>query len=90
MRIIWDDDKNQWLKTQRNISFEVICEKINNRDILDVFANPSPKYPNQGVFVLKLFDYTWFVPFSDDGNTIKLIPAYPSRKAHKIYRGEIK
>jgi len=90
MRIIWKDDKNEWLRKHRNISFEIICEKISNGDILDVFTNPNPKYPHQGVFVLRLNDYTWFVPFVDIGETITLITAYPSRKAHKIYGGEQK
>ncbi len=33
MRITWDEQKNVWLRNQRNISFEVICEKIENGDI---------------------------------------------------------
>jgi hypothetical protein len=52
MRIIWDDDKNDWLKKHRSISFEMISEKISNGDILDVLTNPSPNYSHQGVFVL--------------------------------------
>ena len=87
MRILWDDEKNEWLRKHRNISFETICEKVSKGDILYVFANPSPKYPHQGVFVLRLNDYTWFVPFFDSGSEIKLITAYPSRKAHKKYGG---
>jgi hypothetical protein len=34
--------------------------------------------------------YTWFVPFFDMGSAIKLITAYPSRKAHKKYGGKFK
>ena len=88
MRITWDDQKNEWLKNQRNISFEVICEKVENGDILEVLEHPSSKYSHQGVFVLLINDYTWFVPFFDAGNEIKLITAYPSRKAHKKYGGK--
>jgi uncharacterized DUF497 family protein len=87
MRIIWDEEKNKWLKIQRGISFEHICEKIGDDEILDVFINPIPKYRHQGVFVLRLKNYTWFVPFLDTGDAIKLITAYPSRKAHKKYGG---
>ena len=90
MRIIWDDEKNELLKNQRNISFETICEKISKGDILDVFTNPNPKYPHQGVFVLWLKRYTWFVPFVDVGDEVRLITAYPSRKAHKKYVGKPK
>lgn len=87
MRIIWDDKKNEWLRTNRGISFESICEKISQGDIVDVLENPSPKYPHQGVFVLLFMEYTWLVPFFDNGNEIKLITAYPSRKLHKKYGG---
>ena len=87
MRIVWEDKKNEWLKNSREISFEVICEKISKGDILDVFTNPNPKYSHQGVFVLRLKEYTWFVPFFDADSAIKLITAYPSRKAHKKYGG---
>jgi hypothetical protein len=87
MRFIWDDEKNEWLINHRDISFEVICEKISKGNILEVLKNPSPKYPHQGIFVLRLKEYTWFVPFYDTGIAIKLITAYPSRKAHKKYGG---
>jgi len=85
MRITWDEQKNEWLRNQRNISFEVVCEMIESGQILDVLENPGSKYPHQGVFVLSIDDYTWLVPFFDTGNEIKLITAYPSRKAHKKY-----
>jgi uncharacterized DUF497 family protein len=88
MRIIWDEQKNEWLKNQRKISFEAVCEKIKNGDVLEILENPSLKYPHQGVFVISVNDYTWFVPFVDDGYEIKLITAYPSRKAHKKYGGK--
>jgi hypothetical protein len=75
-------------KKQRNISFEVVCKKIENGDVLEILENPGSKYPHQGVFVISVNDYTWLVPFVDDGNDIKLITAYPSRKAHKMYGGK--
>jgi len=90
MRIIWDAEKDDWLRTHRGISFEAICEKISMGDFLDVVTNPSPKYPHQGVFVVRLMEYTWLVPFFDTGSEIKLITAYPSRKIHKKHGGGTK
>jgi uncharacterized DUF497 family protein len=90
MRIIWDDEKDKWLQANRGISFELICDKISQGEILDVLANPSLKYPHQGIFVLCLMEYTWLVPFFDTESEIKLITAYPSRKLHKKYGGETK
>ncbi len=54
MRILWNEQKNKWLKKQRNISFEMICEKIENGDIFEVLENPSTKYPHQGVLYFQL------------------------------------
>ena len=77
--IIWDDEKNQKLQLERNISFEQISEIILRKEYLDILENPSR--PNQQVFVVKLNDYIHSVPFIIDGQSnIVLKTAYPSRK----------
>jgi hypothetical protein len=88
MRILWEEEKNDWLKNNRHISFEIISEKISQNDIIDVVTNPSPKYPHQGVFVLRMREYTWLVPFVETDDLLKLVTAFPSRKAHKKYGGK--
>jgi hypothetical protein len=87
MRILWEEVKNDWLKNHRGVSFETISEKISQGHIIDIVANPSPKYPHQGVFVLLINEYTWLVPFVDTGDSLKLVTAFPSRKSHKKYGG---
>jgi len=84
--ITWDDEKNQKLKIERDISFDQISEIILRKEYLDILENPSR--PNQQIFVVKLNDYIHSVPFViDDQSNIILKTAYPSRKLQKIYKG---
>ena len=84
--IIWDDEKNQKLQIERDISFEQISEIILRKEYLDILENPSR--PNQQVFVVTLNNYIHSVPFIiDDQSNIVLKTAYPSRKLNKKYTG---
>ena len=84
--IIWDDEKNQKLHIERDISFEQISEIILRKEYLDILENPSR--PNQQVLIVKLNDYIHSVPFIiDDQSNIILKTAYPSRKLNKKYTG---
>ncbi len=84
--IIWDDDKNQKLQNERNISFEEISEIILRKEYLDILENPSR--PNQQIFVVKINNYNYSVPFViDEQSNIILKTAFPSRKLHQRYMG---
>lgn len=84
--IIWDKLKNEWLKTERNISFEEITEKIISGKIVDIVKNPSRE--DQKVFVINIHNYIYAVPFiMDDEDNIILKTAYPSRKLYSEYGG---
>ena len=84
--IIWDDVKNQKLQIERDISFDQISEIILRKEYLDILENLSR--PNQQIFVVKLNNYIYAVPFViDDQSNIVLKTAYPSRKLHKKYTG---
>ena len=82
--IIWDDNKNQKLKSERKISFEEIAEIILRKDYLDILDNPTR--PDQQIFVITLNDYIYSVPFMiDEQSNIILKTAYPSRKLNQKY-----
>ena len=84
--IIWDKQKNEWLKRERKISFEEIAEKIIYGKIMDIIKNPSRQY--QKVFVINIHNYIYAVPFiMDDNENIILKTAYPSRKLYSKYGG---
>lgn len=86
MDIVWDDQKNEWLKRERNVSFEEIEGMLLEGRILDIIDNPVR--PDQQYFVVSLRQYTWVVPFivsKDDQIVLKT--AYQSRKYHRLYGG---
>lgn len=80
--IIWDNDKNKKLQAERNISFEQIAEIILRKEYLDIIENPSR--PTQQIFVIKLKDYIYSVPFIlDEKSNIILKTIFASRKLTK-------
>ena len=82
--IYWYDEKNNKLLAERNISFDEISEIILREEYLYVLENPNRK--DQMIFILRLNEYIWVVPFIiDDYENIILKTAYPSRKFNKMY-----
>lgn len=86
----WDPEKNELLQAERDISFEQIVEAIYDDQILDVIANPNQdKYPGQDWLIVRVEqpnqDYVYVVPCQKDGDRVKLITIYPSRKMTKKY-----
>ncbi|NUO81186.1 BrnT family toxin [candidate division KSB1 bacterium] len=85
----WSEEKNQRLKTERNVSFEDVVAHVMAGDLLDVVDHPnSEKYPGQQVLIVKMRDYAWLVPYVQEGNEAFLKTIIPSRKATKKYLGE--
>jgi uncharacterized DUF497 family protein len=84
----WDETKNRYLSLNRNISFERILVALEEGDILQVLQNPNQdKYKDQKIYVLKIDNYAWVVPFRDAAEKRILITAYPSRKFTAEYLG---
>ena len=81
----WSNDKNEWLKSERNISFEEIIVAIAEQDkLIDIIQN-NEKYIDQKVLVIEIDDYIYLCPFIENDNEIFLKTIYPSRKLTKIY-----
>ncbi len=86
MNIIWDEVKNQTLKLERGISFEIFADFILNKKYLDILENQARE--EQLIFIVAYKDYTYVVPFIiDSEDNIVLKTVFPSRKFHKIYGG---
>ena len=82
----WDEDKNAQLKSGREVCFEDIVTAIDERGLLDVLDHHKPdKYPNQKIYVVKIGDYVYLVPFVEDEEKLFLKTIYPSRKMTKRY-----
>ena len=82
----WDDEKNELLKEERQISFEDIVFYIEQGFLLDVLEHPNPeKYQGQRIFVGQIDEYAYLVPFVEDEREIFLKTIIPSRKATRKY-----
>ena len=80
--------KNIKLKQERGVGFEDVLVQINNGDILDIVDNPNTqKYPNQKIFIIKINEYVYYVPFVEDANEVFLKSIIPSRTLNKLYSG---
>ncbi len=84
----WNNYKNEWLKSERNISFEEIIVAIVEHDkLIDIIQN-NGKYKDQKVLVVEIENYIYLCPFIENDNEIFLKTIYPSRKLTKIYLNE--
>jgi hypothetical protein len=84
----WNDDKNKLLKKLRGVSFEQVVLAIVFGDLIDRVKHPNPeKYPNQRVFLVRIDDYIYSVPFVEDDEKMFLKTIIPNSKATKDYLG---
>jgi len=84
----WNDEKNQWLQNERNISFEEIVFHIMNGDEITVYDHPNQeRYSNQKISVVCVEQYVYLVPYVESEIEIFLKTIIPSRKATKKYLG---
>jgi uncharacterized DUF497 family protein len=88
----WDNEKNQLLKSERNISFEEVVFHLEKKHILDIVQHPNQKkYKDQKIFVVNIDNYAYLVPFVESEQEIFLKTIIPSRKATKKYLpGQVK
>jgi hypothetical protein len=84
----WNDEKNELLKKLRGVSFEQVVLAIVSGDLIDRVKHPNPeKYPNQRVFLVKIEDYIYSVPYVEDDEKMFLKTIIPNSKATKKYLG---
>ena len=82
----WNEEKNELLKEERQISFEDVVFYIEQGFLLDVLEHPNQeKYKGQKIFVMQVDDYAYLVPFVENEHEIFLKTIIPSRKATKKY-----
>ena len=91
MRFKWNNDKNELLKKNRNISFEQIILSIEDKKIVDVLEHPNQKkYKGQVYILVEYKNYVYVVPsyISNSGEECHLKTIYPSRKYTDQYLKE--
>lgn len=91
MKFDWDSAKNEFLKTERGISFEEIALFLGSGILWKVTKHwKEEKFPNQLVFLIPIDGYITAVPFVKEGDTYFLKTAFRSRKLTKLYKQELK
>ena len=85
-------EKNEILKSTRDVSFEDVILALEEGYLLDDIEHPNKeKYPNQNIFIILVVvkNYVYLVPYVEDENSIFLKTIIPSRKMKKntIKRG---
>ncbi len=83
--LVWDEEKNIRLKKERSIGFDDVFDILMRDQFLDVIKNPSKNFPNQQVFVVKINNYIYYIPFVEDTDNVYLKTIIPSRRASKKY-----
>jgi uncharacterized DUF497 family protein len=82
----WDNEKNEWLKKERGVSFEQVVILLEQEDVLEVVEHPNQeRYPGQRIAIVRINDYAYLVPYIQDGEEIFLKSIIPSRKATNKY-----
>lgn len=82
----YSPEKNAYLKSTRNISFEEIIEVLDTIwPIHDEIHTDDDRYPNQRIFYVHVRDYIYRVPYVPNGEKAFLKTIYPSRLATKRF-----
>ncbi|MYC06205.1 MAG: toxin [Chloroflexi bacterium] len=80
------EEKNDWLKRTRRLSFEGAVRHIRQREILDADDHPNQeRYPGQVMIVVNIENYAHLVPAVKTGSGYFLKTVIPSRKATRDY-----
>ena len=54
----WDKNKNEWLKEERGVSFEMVVVLMEQGQLLDILSHPNEaKYGNQKIAVVNIGGY---------------------------------
>jgi len=82
----WNEEKNELLKDERQVSFEDVVFHISQGFLLDILEHPNQdKYKGQRIFVVEIDEYAYLIPFIEDEREIFLKTIIPSRKATRKY-----
>jgi uncharacterized DUF497 family protein len=82
----WNEEKNEQLKRERNVSLEEVVFHIERGDLLDIVEHPNQgRYQGQRLFIVNIDNYGYLVPFIESEEEVFLKTIIPSRKATKKY-----
>jgi len=80
----YSEEKNVWLKKNREIDFDDIDKAIKKSKLVKVIDHPNKKrYPKQRMFLVNWRNFIFIVPFIEEKDFFFLKTIYPSRKYTK-------
>ena len=84
----WNDEKNEWLRKERGLTFEDVVFHLAHGGLLDTIEHPNQQqYPGQRMFIVDVEGYACLVPFVENDEVIFLKTVIPSRKMTRQYLG---
>jgi len=85
----WNAEKSLLLKAERDVSFEEVLSSISQGGLVAVMDHPNKeKYGHQKMFVVRIQDYAYLVPYVESEDEIFLKSIIPSRKATRDFLSE--
>ena len=87
---VWDSAKDELLQRERHISFDDVKYHLTSGEPLGDIQNPNQvRYPGQRLYVVRIGNRAWVVPYRRTGGYVFLYTAYPSDKFTRMYRGQL-
>jgi hypothetical protein len=85
--IKFSEEKDELLKATRGLGFEEIIKCLDSGDLLADQHNPSQNRANQRIYVVKVGEYAYVVPYviNEQKHEIFLKTLYPSRAYTKRF-----
>lgn len=82
----WDEEKAEILRRTRGVSFEELVDSIEHGGLLATVDHHNPtRHPRQPIYIVRIRDYAYMVPFQETENGIFLRTAYPNSDATRHY-----
>jgi uncharacterized DUF497 family protein len=89
VRYEWDPQKNEWLKAERDISFEKIVFHLARGDVWKLADHPDQEsYSGQKIYFVIVEKYIYLVPHVVEKDYVFLKTIIPSRRATREYKKE--
>ena len=83
---LWDPVKDEWLRRHRGLSFDDVVYHLEHGGFLDDIPHPNQvRHPGERLYIIRIGDYAYEVPFYRDGDVESLRTLYPSRKYTRTY-----
>jgi hypothetical protein len=84
----WNEEKNEWLRLNRRLSFEQVADAIALGEIVDDIPNPSSARGHQRLLIVRIGKRHVAAPYVTDGEVKFLKTMYYSRDLDEKYGGE--